>query len=146
MVEAYQGTANYFGNPTYRVLLKLSDILRQQTVMKYIRIEQRKSINFTIYPQTPALTNSNLAFRLSAVSATLGVNFAAPIALTRLAYANNIQTFSVTLNPGYYILRVTHAAQPVLTVSWQTDPYACIGDPNFVDYYGLFRGCTRSDN
>lgn len=82
-VDSFPGAANFPSNPDYRVLLKLMDVLRQSTVIKYIRVEEKKKIKFSIYPQSPAIVNSNQAFRLSAITSNFQVTFNSPIALTQ---------------------------------------------------------------
>lgn len=68
------------------------------------------------------------------------------ITLSYYSYVGGVLTVKGALSRGYYILMFVagESISPRLTVSWQTDPFACPHDPQYTDIYALTQGCSFS--
>lgn len=60
----------------------------------------------------------------------------------------NVSNWGFTLPTGFYVLEHYYVGTPPTTdtpwFTFQTDSYACPYNPDFVDYYENFQGCTVS--
>lgn len=125
------------------VLLRVSDVLRQR-VIKYFRTIQKSNVTFTLNP-VDDISVSFLSL-LTMDSATNGIrNVIGRTDLIPDSITNNVATYTVELDSGYYAIAVFTDVYLSVSGSVPSEAYPCPYSYNFPDYYATFPGCIQQD-
>lgn len=137
--NAYLVRYNVFVTANGAQIVRASDVLRQH-VIKYFYLGAPAPVTITQWPSDSA-GNYPTILTMSPSNKLAVASTADPAATST---NGQTKTYVVSLAAGYYAIKVNTDVTLSVSITYQSDQYACPYSPDYPDAFGVFQGCAAT--